>query len=105
MARSERVLAGNNLGRAMPLPSGRSQLWAFPSLASRPGVPLMLSIGTRSLIPDLGTQLLFSLGSPICLFLTPESIEWGLSYCVHGCCKNWRVISVKHPVSGSISLL
>lgn len=85
-------------------PLAESQLWAFQSLASQ-------TRGTTDAVyrdktdPRSRNPTPSLAGSPICLLSHSESIEWGLSYCVHGCCKNWRVISVKHqsPVASPFS--
>lgn len=69
--RSERVLAGNSrkshvIALWQKFSSGHSPKSSIPDQ----GYHLMLSMRIRSLIPELGTQLLSSLGFPICLFLT-----------------------------------
>lgn len=81
----------------MPLPSGRKSALGIPqSLASQ-------TRGTTDAVyRDKITDPRSRNPTPLLARVSnlplshSESIEWGLSYCVHGCCKDWRVISVKH---------
>lgn len=81
----------------MPLPSGRNSALGIPqSLASRTRGTTdavyedkITDPGARNPTPLLTRVSNLSLSYS-------EPIEWELSYYIQGCCKDWRVISVKH---------
>lgn len=81
----------------MPLPSGRKSALGIPrSLASQTRGTTDAVYGDKITDPRARnpTPLLAQVSN---LPLShSESIEWELSYCAQGCCKDWRVISVNH---------